>query len=254
MDRAKADTAPTVAVLPQAAMLPWKRDGTANNMMDATNGRLAPIEGVEGEAREAEQVGEDSGLKPEVGTENAEEEGEEGRGARGAPVPSNPSRQERQEHELTHTPYRSWCEHCVRARGRNRPHQAGRDDGTGIEKVPRICFDYFFFSDEDKAANKNPMIVMLDEGTGEKYARKVEQKGLGEDGEMEWLVQDMLKELRSWGYQGWYGSYSTSYGYQSKYDYDYEYANQGHYKSSYRHRDVQDYVQHSLVALQSSLH
>ena len=46
------------------------------------------------------------------------------------------------------------------------------------------------------------MIVMVDEETGEKYARSVSQKGLGEDGELEWLVEDMQKELKNWGHSG----------------------------------------------------
>ena len=30
----------------------------------------------------------------------------------------------------------------------------------------------------------------------------MEHKGLGEDGELEWLVEDMQKELRNWGHTG----------------------------------------------------
>ena len=62
--------------------------------------------------------------------------------------------------------------------------------------VPRISFDYFFLTKEDEAGNKIPMIVMVDESSGEKYAWSVSQKGLGEDGEMEWLIEDMRKELK----------------------------------------------------------
>ena len=68
--------------------------------------------------------------------------------------------------------------------------------------VPRISFDYFFLTKEEEAGNKNPMIVMVDEETGETYARSVSQKGLGEDGELEWLVEDMQKELKNWGHAG----------------------------------------------------
>ena len=35
---------------------------------------------------------------------------------------------------------------------------------------------------------------------GTKYARMVGKKGLGNDGEMEWLVRDMSEELKSWGH------------------------------------------------------
>ena len=139
-------------------------------------------------------------MEEREGEEEVEEEGEEGREAVAMPSPMAPSRKEREQHELTHTPYRSWCPHCVRARGRNRAHRASREPGK--PGVPRISFDYFFFNDEDEKANKHPMLVMVDESTGEKYARGVEQKGLGNDGEMDWIIQDLGKELKSWGYHG----------------------------------------------------
>jgi hypothetical protein len=41
-----------------------------------------------------------------------------------------------------------------------------------------IISDYFFLSEEDEKASNNPMVVMVDESTGEKYARVVEHKGM----------------------------------------------------------------------------
>ena len=37
---------------------------------------------------------------------------------------------------------------------------------------------------------------------GEKYARCVGQKGLDNDGEMDWIISDLGQELKSWGYHG----------------------------------------------------
>eukprot|EP00973_Karenia_brevis_P061730 8584631-Karenia_brevis.AAC.1 len=62
--------------------------------------------------------------------------------------------------------------------------------------------DYFFMSKEDEQASHNPLLVMLDERTGNIYARAVAQKGVGEKGEMEWLIKDMHEELKTWGYPG----------------------------------------------------
>ena len=62
--------------------------------------------------------------------------------------------------------------------------------------------DYFFMSKEDEKANKNPLSVMVDEETNQKYARAVGQKGLGQAGEMDWLVKDMSAELKAWGHGG----------------------------------------------------
>ena len=38
--------------------------------------------------------------------------------------------------------------------------------------------------------------------TGNKYVRAADQKGLGDEGGMSWLVQDMHQELNAWGYPG----------------------------------------------------
>ena len=46
------------------------------------------------------------------------------------------------------------------------------------------------------------MFVMVDEEKGHRYARMVEQKGLGDGGEMEWLILDAAEEVRSWGHTG----------------------------------------------------
>ena len=68
--------------------------------------------------------------------------------------------------------------------------------------MSRIAFDYFFMSKEEETASSNPLMVMIDESTGNKYMRAVGQKGLGENGEMDWLIKDMHEELKSWGYPG----------------------------------------------------
>ena len=45
------------------------------------------------------------------------EESEEGEAPRALRDPGMPTDRERREHMLTHIPFRSWCEHCVRGRG-----------------------------------------------------------------------------------------------------------------------------------------
>ena len=39
-----------------------------------------------------------------------------------------PSQQEVDAHELTHLPFRSWCSHCMRGRGKDMPHRRGAVD------------------------------------------------------------------------------------------------------------------------------
>ncbi|MDA8582757.1 reverse transcriptase domain-containing protein [bacterium] len=127
---------------------------------------------------------------------------EEGRAPYRVKAPCRPSRKEREEHEATHVPFRSWCWYCVSGRGRNRPHPHGGSREEVEEHIPKISIDYFFFSKQDEKASDNPMLVMLDEETGDKFARATGRKGLGESDEMTWLIQDMSEELKSWGHQG----------------------------------------------------
>ena len=129
------------------------------------------------------------------------DEGEEGRSPKAMSAPLRISREEREAHEMTHTPYRAWCPMCVKARGRNTPHKR-RSEEQKKGDVPRISMDYFFMSTVDERASSNPILVMVDETTGEKYARAVGQKGLGQEGEMDWLVKDLAEELKTWGHTG----------------------------------------------------
>jgi hypothetical protein len=152
--------------------------------------------------------GEVTGTEQQVitGEDAGEEEGEEGRHPVRARAPHQVSNEERDIHELTHTPYRAWCRHCVRARGRNTPHRAGEPEHKS-KGVPKIAMDYFFMGKVDEQASTNPLIVMVDEDTGEKYARAVGHKGIGKDNETEWLIKDLALELRAWGHNGGEGGH-----------------------------------------------
>ena len=52
-------------------------------------------------------------------------------------------------------------------------------------------------------ATEHPVMVMVDESTGNKYMRMVEHKGLEGEGDNSWLVKDMHQELKSWGASRW---------------------------------------------------
>ena len=175
-------------------------EGNGNNDGNEGDGNEhAGEHALEASARRGDDDG-DNGLRPGEVTGTGEreathedaggEEGEEGRQPVRARAPHQVSHEERDVHELTHTPYRAWCRHCVRARGRNTPHRAGEHEhkSTG---VPKISMDYFFMSKADEQARANPLIVMVDEDTWEKYARAVGHKGIGKDNEMEWLIKDL---------------------------------------------------------------
>ena len=138
-------------------------------------------------------------MSQERATGTRTEEGEEVRAGIPLTAPQRVSKQEREERELTHTPFRAWCPLCVRGRGKNQAHEKGKHKEDDGNKVPRISMDYFFMSSKDEKAHENPIIVMVDERAGEKYARAVSQKGLGQYHEMDWLFKGMSLELKAWG-------------------------------------------------------
>ena len=103
----------------------------------------------------------------------------------------------------------------MRGRGKNSAHKA-KNPEEDEPTVPRLSMDYMFMSKKDEEEKVNPIIVMVDEGTGEKYSRATGQKGIGQDGEMDWLIKDMhelgigeLKELVHAGHVHWICSTST---------------------------------------------
>ena len=68
--------------------------------------------------------------------------------------------------------------------------------------MPRVSLDYFYMSQQDEEASKNPLLVMVDEKSGEKYARLTSKKGIGTEGELTWLIKDLSEEIKTWGHMG----------------------------------------------------
>ena len=71
-----------------------------------------------------------------------------------APNPKKPSKEEVAEHELTHLPFRSWCAHCVRGKGKSADHRKVQED-RGIDEVH---VDYCFMGGGDESF-KNTILV-----------------------------------------------------------------------------------------------
>ena len=59
--------------------------------------------------------------------------------------PSQPSGAEVEEHEKTHLPFRSWCRHCVRRKGKQAEHRRLTQEEVG----PELHMDFAFMGDEE---------------------------------------------------------------------------------------------------------
>ena len=60
--------------------------------------------------------------------------------------PKLPTEEEMRHYLLCHLPYRSWCHHCIRGRGRERDHRRRLEDH--VEGIPKYHLDYCFPGDE----------------------------------------------------------------------------------------------------------
>ena len=85
--------------------------------------------------------------------EDVKEFGDEESGVR-VPVktqdPRLPSPQEIEEHSLTHLPYRSWCCHCVRGKGKTMDHKRANRD----KLIRELHVDYCFMGSKDDVATR----------------------------------------------------------------------------------------------------
>ena len=87
--------------------------------------------------------------------------------------PKKPSRDEIAEHELTHLPFRSWCAHCVRGKGRVADHRRS----TSEKGLDEIHIDYCFMGAAD-ADHKETIIVAKHVQTGSIMSSVVPMKGI----------------------------------------------------------------------------
>jgi hypothetical protein len=116
---------------------------TAVRPLHKAGENIATIDTVAADEK-AEEVDE---MAEDIGDE--EQDDEEGQQPKVIRSPKAPTKAEREEHEATHLPFRSWCTHCLRGRGRNKPHQRQIVDREVDErKVPKISMDYFFMSQD----------------------------------------------------------------------------------------------------------
>ena len=144
------------------------------------------------EADRPEKAQESSEVKEE---EALSEEDEEAVKARSAPQPRLPTAEERLLHDLTHIPFRSWCEHCQRGKANSRGHRRNqrqkvkRSCDGGLD-LPIVSMDYMYLEytysrekkeEEEKEAlekGMRPILVVPDSRSSAVFAHDVGHKGL----------------------------------------------------------------------------
>ena len=141
----------------------------------------------------------------EMGDEEQEEEHQK---ARAVASPDLPSRREAEDHNLTHIPFRSWCNRCLRGRGRRSAHKRRHTKG----EVTTCSLDYMYLTEEGKEDEidaeegtargsttlRRPIIVGVDRKTGGVHAHQVQCKGSGDP----WIATRIAADIEESGYGG----------------------------------------------------
>ena len=124
----------------------------------------------EEEESETEDDGEDAERKGIVGERiRAEKETD---GVKEMLDPRKPTLKEVENHYRTHLPYRNWCPHCVRAKGKDLDHRRAVE---GVRGLPEFSFDYCFPGDE--LGYKLTVLVGRERTTGMSMATVLPSKG-----------------------------------------------------------------------------
>ena len=143
------------------------------------------------------------------GAQGREGEPEEMREVSASPVPILPSREEVLRHRLTHRPFRVWCPHCIKGKGREDRHMASKQKGV-IPGIPKIVSDYFFIGrrrpkerservredEEAEREGQTPILVIKDTLSKSLFAHACPRKGAEES-----VVKRIIADLESLGYK-----------------------------------------------------
>ena len=140
------------------------------------------------------------------GDRAGEEDSGEVAAARTVRQPRAPTARERAEHELTHCPYRSWCEHCVRGQGCEYGHSTVVGLNAG-EEVPRVIIDYCFLTEDARrhadehresveAETSLTALVMKETLCGSVWAYALRSKSVAED---PWIADQLVDDMSTIG-------------------------------------------------------
>ena len=105
-----------------------------------------------------------------------------------------PTAQEVAEHNVTHLPYRAWCETCVASRGVDDPHKRRPfEDRMSEGEIDKVFFDFAFFRPR-LAAPSIPILVAVSKRTGMRAACTVKDRQGRNPKTIQWVIR-ILKEM-----------------------------------------------------------
>ena len=97
----------------------------------------------------------------------------------GQKTPIKPS--EVRQHYISHVPYRAWCPHCPRGKGRSLQHSMKSAKDKKDERVrPRVSMDYFYLTKKNpnKEEDALPLLAIWDEPSMRMFSVALPSKGV----------------------------------------------------------------------------
>ena len=123
--------------------------------------------------------------------------------ASGKKFGTKPSQEEVDRHELTHLPFRSWCQHCVFGRAKNDPHFASKGpESEGVSDISTVSLDYMYLDEKGNVREEivegkgNPIIVVHDSTSKRIFSAALLQKG-----DNDYAVKKVVNWIHSLGYK-----------------------------------------------------
>ena len=92
---------------------------------------------------------------------------------------------------MTHTPFRSWCPACVKARAKASHHRAAESEEKGVATVH---IDYWFMRD-GRGEESQTIAVMKDDDSKAFGAHSVPQKG-----NVKWVAERLAQDIADMGH------------------------------------------------------
>ena len=141
----------------------------------------------------------------EEGPDHREEEEDSGK-VKMIRSPNTPTAAERAEHEVTHWPYRNWCDCCVKARATGQQHRSMKGE-YAESTVARVLMDYGFLHEEEtikegehgsevEAKVSMTVMVMLETLCSSVWAYAIEAKGATS---LDWLASKVVEDIETVG-------------------------------------------------------
>ena len=104
-----------------------------------------------------------------------------------------PKKEEYEQHMITHIPYRTWCEFCVRGKAKNDMHATASEESR---EIPMMSCDYLVRSKGNaETEGSMPVLVTIDHDTNWISAHMVERKGMDA-----FAVNCLVHEIEASGY------------------------------------------------------